>query len=616
MPLSLRTRPYTTLVPITAGEDPMGVLTWTLGGPDAAQFSIVGATGVVSLAGEDFENPQDADRNNTYLFTVIATDADGNFAESDTTTITITDDDEEIANFTVAALADATIVENTPHTTLAPITDGDDPIGVLTWTLGGPDAAQFSIDSDTGVVSLAGEDFENPQDADRNNTYLFTVIATDADGNFAESDATTITITDDDTEIANFTVAALADATIVENTPHTTLAPITDGDAPIGVLTWTLGGLDAAQFSIDSDTGVVSLAGEDFEDPQDADRNNAYLFTVTATDADGNDAESATTTITITDDDTETATFTVMALADATIVENTPHTTLAPTTAGEDPMGVLTWTLGGPDAAQFSIVGATGVVSLAGEDFEDPQDADRNNTYLFTVTATDADGNEAESATTTITITDDDTEIATFTVMALADATIVENTPHTTLAPTTAGEDPMGVLTWTLGGPDAAQFSIVGATGVVSLAGEDFEDPQDADRNNAYLFTVTATDADGNDAESATTTITITDDDTETATFTVMALADATIVENTPHTTLAPTTAGEDPMGVLTWTLGGPDAAQFSIVGATGVVSLAGEDFEDPQDADRNNTYLFTVTRHGCRRQRCRECYHHHHHHR
>ena len=154
-------------------------------------------------------------------------------------------------------------------------------------------------------------------------------------------------------------------------------------------------------------------------------------------------------------------TSTVAALADATIVENTPHTTLAPTTAGEDPMGVLTWTLGGPDAAQFSIVGATGVVSLAGEDFENPQDADRNNTYLFTVTATDAKtATDAESDTTTITITDDDEEIANFTVAALADATIVENTPHTTLAPITDGEDPIGVLTWTLGGPDAAQFSI------------------------------------------------------------------------------------------------------------------------------------------------------------
>ena len=42
---------------------------------------------------------------------------------------------------------------------------------------------------------------------------------------------------------------------------------------------------------------------------------------------------------------------------------------------------------------------------------------------------------------------------ALFTVAALADATIVENTPHTTLAPTTAGEDPMGVLTWTLARP-------------------------------------------------------------------------------------------------------------------------------------------------------------------
>ena len=165
----------------------------------------------------------------------------------------------------------------------------------------------------------------------------------------------------------------------------------------------------------------------------------------------------------------------------------------------------------------------------------------------------------------------------------------------------------MGVLTWTLGGPDAAQFSIVGATGVVSLAGEDFENPQDADRNNTYLFTVTATDEDGNDAESDTTTITITDDDTETAFFTVAALADATIVENTPHTTLAPITDGDDPIGVLTWTLGGPDAAQFSIVGTTGVVSLAGEDFENPPGRRPQQHLSVHRDRHGCRWKRCRE---------
>ena len=87
------------MAPITDGDDPIGVLTWTLGGPDAAQFSIVGATGVVSLAARTLRTPRTPIRNNTYLFTVTATDADGNEARSDTTTITITDDDEEIANF-------------------------------------------------------------------------------------------------------------------------------------------------------------------------------------------------------------------------------------------------------------------------------------------------------------------------------------------------------------------------------------------------------------------------------------------------------------------------------------------------------------------------------------
>jgi hypothetical protein len=42
------------------------------------------------------------------------------------------------------------------------------------------------------------------------------------------------------------------------------------GDTPIGKLTYTLGGADAADFSIDSSTGIISMVARDFGVPDDA----------------------------------------------------------------------------------------------------------------------------------------------------------------------------------------------------------------------------------------------------------------------------------------------------------------------------------------------------------
>ncbi|SFK94701.1 Repeat domain-containing protein, partial [Falsiroseomonas stagni DSM 19981] len=64
-------------------------------------------------------------------------------------------------------------------------------------------------------------------------------------------------------------------------------------------------------------------------------------------------------------------------------------------------------------------------------------------------------------------------------------------------------------VTWTLGGQDAALFSINGATGEVSfLATPDYEAPQDAGADNIYNISVIA--ADGFDSGSADVAITIT----------------------------------------------------------------------------------------------------------
>jgi len=99
------------------------------------------------------------------------------------------------------------------------------------------------------------------------------------------SEAVTITVTNVNT--VSLTLAAISDVSIIENTAYTSVIPVLGG-GPVGVVTYSLTGADALDFSIDSATGVVSMVGRDFEFPVDADSNNVYAVGITATDADYN----------------------------------------------------------------------------------------------------------------------------------------------------------------------------------------------------------------------------------------------------------------------------------------------------------------------------------------
>ena len=50
----------------------------------------------------------------------------------------------------------------------------------------GADAAKFSINAVTGELSFVGGDYENPQDADQNNTYEVTLRASDPSGQYGD----------------------------------------------------------------------------------------------------------------------------------------------------------------------------------------------------------------------------------------------------------------------------------------------------------------------------------------------------------------------------------------------------------------------------------------------
>jgi len=168
--------------------------------------------------------------------------------------------------------------------------------GSLTYSLGGTDASRFTINSSTGLVSMVARDFENPNDANLDNVYEVSVIATDFDANVA-SKSFNVTVANVN-EPTSFSINPIADATIGEGLAYIGGTPVITG-APHGNLTYSLGGTDAGRFTINSSTGVVSMIARNFEQPADNNNDNRYEITIICTDNDGNnDDESLVITIT------------------------------------------------------------------------------------------------------------------------------------------------------------------------------------------------------------------------------------------------------------------------------------------------------------------------------
>ncbi|WP_375563489.1 Ig-like domain-containing protein [Tenacibaculum maritimum] len=565
-----------TVTPVLTGT-PIGAVTYGItGGADQGLFTIDPATGAVTLAGQDFENPADANGDNVYEVEVTVTDADGN-TDPAIIKVTVTD----VVETSDLAIGDENV--NTPENTaitVTPVLTGT-PIGAVTYGItGGADQGLFTIDPATGAVTLAGQDFENPADANGDNVYEVEVTVTDADGN---TDPAIIKVTV--TDVVETSDLAIGDENV--NTPENTaitVTPVLTG-TPIGAVTYGItGGADQGLFTIDPATGAVTLAGQDFENPADANGDNVYEVEVTVTDADGN-TDPAIIKVTVTDV-VETSD---LAIGDENV--NTPENTaitVTPVLTGT-PIGAVTYGItGGADQGLFTIDPATGAVTLAGQDFENPADANGDNVYEVEVTVTDADGN-TDPAIIKVTVTD----VVETSDLAIGDENV--NTPENTaitVTPVLTGT-PIGAVTYGItGGADQGLFTIDPATGAVTLAGQDFENPADANGDNVYEVEVTVTDADGN-TDPAIIKVTVTDV-VETSD---LAIGDENV--NTPENTaitVTPVLTGT-PIGAVTYGItGGADQGLFTIDPATGAVTLAGQDFENPADANGDNVYEVEVT--------------------
>jgi hypothetical protein len=251
-----------TTVGVTAfASDPDGTdtVTYSLDDNAGGRFAINGSTGEVTVAGGI-----DREAAGTYDITVRATSTDTSFTTK-TFTITIGDVDE----FDVGAVTDTdgtadAVDENAVAGTAVNITasasDADATTNTITYSLQGNDGGRFTIDANTGIVTVAGAIDREVDGPTRN----ITVRATSADGSFSDQ-IFTININDVD----EFDVGAVTDSdatadAVDENAVVGTTVGITasasDDDATTNAITYSLQDDDGGRFTIDANTGIVTVA--------------------------------------------------------------------------------------------------------------------------------------------------------------------------------------------------------------------------------------------------------------------------------------------------------------------------------------------------------------------
>ena len=283
-----------------------------------------------------------------------------------------------------------------------PVTASDPDRDTLTYSVTGTDAGSFTINSGTGQITVGAG---TTLDYETKASYMVTVGVTDG----SEDDSIDVTIT-----VTNVVelgmVSGDATAEYAENGMEAVATYTADGPVTAG---WSVSGADMDDFGI-SNEGVLSFASApDFEAPADADTNNVYMVTVKAEA--GGEMDMVDVTVMVTNVD-EIGTLSGPETV-SNYMENSEDPVGTYTVSGGSMSEMANLTLEGDDAGDFSISSA-GVLSFrSSPDFENPTDADMDNTYMVTVKA-EAGGEMAmQPVTVTVTNVDETTEPEPDTLM-------------------------------------------------------------------------------------------------------------------------------------------------------------------------------------------------------
>ena len=265
---------------------------------------------------------------------------------------------------------------------------------ILTYTLGGPDASSFDIDSASGQITVGTGtelDFETKP------SYMVTVIATDSFDASASIDVT-ITVTDVNegpmimrgglalpvtspmfNEDLATEISVAEDTAMGGNVGAPFTATDADGDTPV----YALSGADAAAFAIDGGTGQITVGAT-------LDYETTMSYTVTVEVRDNEDDTGAADTIV---DDTVEVTITVTNVDEDGTVTLSAETQVgvAINASVTDPDGSVTGTTW-QWASSATADGAYTDIPGAMSDSYTPVAGDEGNFLRATASYTDAEG--------------------------------------------------------------------------------------------------------------------------------------------------------------------------------------------------------------------------------
>ena len=557
---------------------------WSLSGTDGGDFTIDENGRLTFRSVPDYERPADSNRDNTYVFTVRATD-DRYYGTLDVT-VTVTPVNEP-PTITTTSTSATTLRQPENRTSRLYTYRATDPEGANTvsWSVGGVDDRFFVID-ERGRFSFSETsppDYELPGDSGGDNVYNVVIQATDDDRNTAPLDVT-ITVTDVN---EGPEVTSGGDSFSVQENRNWQGAAFTDFDPEGGSVTrWALGGRDGGDFTI-TETGVMTFRSvPDYERPADSHRDNVYEVEVRPYD--GRYYGSHHVTVTVEDVNEITGP------AALNRAENSDVTLGRYLAVGRGDLTVEpSWSLSGTDGGDFTIDENGRLTFRSVPDYERPADSNRDNTYGFTVRATDDRYYGTLDVTVTVTPVN---EPPTITTTSTSATTLRQPENRTSRLYTYRATDPEGANTvsWSVGGVDG-RFFVIDERGRFSFSETsppDYELPGDSGGDNVYNVVIQATDDDRN---TAPLDVTITVTDVNEGPEVIGGGNSFSVQENRDWQGAAFT--GFDPEGgsVTRWALGGRDGGDF-VISETGVMTFRSvPDYERPADSDRDNVYEVEV---------------------
>ncbi len=643
-------------------DDASNTLTWSVeNADDGSFFDIDPSSGVLTFKNApNFEDRRDAGSDNVYNVTVTVTDngidgargASNHLSVSKPLAVTVTDVNETPTLTT--APATASFDENGTGVVATYIaTDPDMTTGTMSWDLLGNDAGDFNITSTVnGTAELTFKnppDYEMPDDTGTDNVYDVTVRVRDnASPRLEDTQSVAVTVNDlNERPVVSGNATPSFREIAFDRVPTEIMA----GDFEVATFTaydddgdtieWTVSGDDAAHFSMDLVTGALSfnvatsthpetgdmVAGPDFERPVDMDGNNEYVVQVRAVDQQGeaNSVGVFDVTVTVTNlneipvvlEDTFTFNFAEIEFDHMPVTNADLHVFFY---NGYDEEGDnIDFGALDPDASVLSVadygVGDVGrlIFDDPGPNYEAPTDQDGMNDYEVTVRVRDTTTGKTRDYPVEVTVTNVDETPEFITPAANAGYDEIEYDAGVLLADIDdvvdfrardeEGED----LTWSLAGLDASDFTIsknADGEGVLRFADlPDFERSQGSgETSNRYEVTIVVMDGTASPNTAANVRrhglTVLVNDVNERPSFTGSPAATVSYDENATSSVASYTAHDEE--GGVTWTLTGPDRADFTIDGGT-VTFVSTPDFENPVDApesgqtEGDNVYKYTV---------------------